>query len=370
MRYYIIAGEASGDLHGSNLVRAIREADPQAVIRGWGGDLMKAEGADIVKHIRELAFMGFVEVLKNLRTIRRNFAFCKQDIEAFAPDVLVCIDYPGFNLRMCKWAKQKGYRTALYIAPQAWAWKEKRAYTLPGICDEVISILPFEEAFFARFGTQVRYVGHPLADAISRYKAAAHPPIPELTTADKPLVALLPGSRRDEIKNMLPVFMQVRRLFPQYRFVIAGAPALDMNVYRRNGLEEDVPVVFGHTYACLAAARAAIVTSGTATLETALLDTPQTICYKGNPISYQIVKRLIKIPYVSLVNLILGRPLLKEYLQYDLTVDNITAELKRLMEDGEYRQTIRSGYAELRTIVGDGGASRKAADIIVRLASN
>jgi len=371
MRYYIIAGEASGDLHASNLIRAIKETDPDAQIRGWGGDLMQAEGAVIVKHIRELAFMGFIEVLQNLRTIRRNFAFCKKDIEAFAPDVLVCVDYPGFNLRMCKWAKQKGYKTALYIAPQAWAWKEKRAYTLPAICDVVISILPFEEAFFARFGTKVRYVGHPLADAIERFKNSTPVLIPELSPAEdtRPLVALLPGSRRNEIKNMLPVFMELRRSFPQYRFVIAGAPALDINIYRRHGLENDVPVIFGHTYACLQAARAAIVTSGTATLETALLNTPQTICYKGNPISYQIVKRLIKIPYVSLVNLILSRPLLKEYLQYDLTTQNLQTELQRLMEDENYRSHITAGYSELRTMVGSGGASHKAARIVANLAA-
>lgn len=255
------------------------------------------------------------------------------------------------------------------MRPRPGPGKKKRAHSLPAICDEVISILPFEEAFFARFGTRVHYVGHPLVDAIKRYNEKPGPIPDALQAGDRPLVALLPGSRRDEIKNMLPVFMQVRKLFPQYRFVIAGAPALDMEIYRRHGLEKDVPVLFGHTYACLSQARAAIVTSGTATLETALFNTPQTICYKGNPLSYQIVKRLIKVPYVSLVNLILGRALLKEYLQYDLKVENIREELYRLMEDETYRKHIRAGYAELRQIIGNGGASQKAAGIITQLAA-
>lgn len=362
MKYYIIAGEASGDLHGSNVIREIYRQDPDAEIRAWGGDLMQEAGAEVVKHIRDLAFMGFVEVLQNLRQIKRNFDFCKTDIMQFQPDVLLCIDYPGFNLRMCKWAKQKGYKTVLYIAPQAWAWKEKRAYTLPHICDDVISILPFEKEFFKKFGLEVHYVGHPLADAISRFRKN---PDQIDTQNSKPIVSLLPGSRKNEIKNMLPVYLKVMHAFPQYQFVVAGAPAIPESFYRQCGLPPEVPIYFSRTYACLNSSHAAIVSSGTATLETALFQVPQMICYKGNPISYFIVKQWIKIPYVSLVNLILNKALVKEFLQYDLTPENLIQELQQLCENESYRSEIKSGYNALHRLCGEGGASQKAAQIIV-----
>lgn len=362
MKYYIIAGEASGDLHGSNLIQEILRKDPQAQIRAWGGDRMQNAGANVVKHIRDLAFMGFIEVLQNIWTIQKNFKFCKSDILDFNPDILVCIDYPGFNLRMCKWAKERGFKTVLYIAPQAWAWKEKRAYSLPKICDAVISILPFEEEFFKKFGLQVHYVGHPLADEIQHFLAQNSTPTLHFS---KPIIALLPGSRKHEIKSMLPVFLQVISSFPNYQFVVAGAPALDEKVFRDAGLPNDIPIVFNQTYSLLKCAQAAIVTSGTATLEAALLNTPQTICYKGNPISYEIVKRLIKVPYVSLVNLILQRPLVKEYLQYDLRAVSLIQELQKLLQNQVYKNEILAGYAELNTIVGKGGASEKAAQIVI-----
>lgn len=365
MKYYIIAGEASGDLHGSNLIKEILSQDPQANIRAWGGDKMEQAGATIVKHIRDLAFMGFIEVLQNIVTIQKNFKFCKKDILEFNPDVLVCIDYPGFNLRMCKWAKSKGFKTVLYIAPQAWAWKEKRAYTLSSICNEVISILPFEYEFFKKFGLEVNYVGHPLADEINQFDPNSFHISAE---NNKEIIALLPGSRKHEIKSMLPIFLKIIQDFPQYQFVVAGAPAIEESVYRKNGLPTQVPIIFGKTYHVLNQAKAAIVTSGTATLETALLNTPQMICYKGNPISYQIVKRLIKIPYVSLVNLILQKPLVKEYLQYDLTEENLKNELLNITENEAYIQSIKNGYASLREIVGNGGASKKAAQIVIRTA--
>lgn len=362
MKYYIIAGEASGDLHGSNLIREILLKDPNAQIRAWGGDRMINAGATVVKHIRELAFMGFIEVLQNIITIQKNFSFCKKDILEFNPDVLVCIDYPGFNLRMCKWAKAHGFKTVLYIAPQAWAWKEKRAYTLPHICDDVISILPFEREFFKKFNLHVKYVGHPLADEIQHFNQNYKGPNLRF---DKPIIALLPGSRKHEIKSMLPTFLKVIEHFPQYQFIVAGAPAIDEKVFRENGLPLSIPILFNQTYTILKEAKAAIVTSGTATLETALLNTPQMICYKGNPISYEIVKRLIKVPYVSLVNLILQKDLVKEFLQYDLTVKNLEAELNKILTDSAYQENILKGYKELQEIVGTGGASAKAADIVI-----
>lgn len=356
MKYYLITGEASGDLHASNLVKAIRLLDADAEFRAWGGDRLEAVGVKPVKHIRDLAFMGFVEVVSNIRTVMRNFAFCRRDIMKFNPDILILVDYPGFNMRMAEWAKKQGFNTVYYITPQVWAWKHKRAYKLGRISDLIITILPFEKDFFKKFGIEVHYVGHPLLDELSDLPAVQK---------RKGQIAILPGSRKMEIRNMLPVMLEAADRFPDLHFVIAGAPALEASYYRKFLNGRDIPLIFGHTYSLVAESEAAWVTSGTATLETALLGTPQAVCYRGNPISYRIVRKLIKVPYVSLVNLILNKPLVKEFIQHDLTAENLSAELTKILRDDFYRKGIIRGYEDLSRILGGAGASSRAAEIIV-----
>lgn len=356
MKYYVITGESSGDLHASNLVKALRERDSEAVFRAWGGDHLAAAGVEPVKHIRDLAFMGFVEVLANIRTIFKNIAFCKRDIAEFAPDVLILVDYPGFNMRIAEWAKEQGIRVAYYIAPQVWAWKQKRAYKLGRITDLIVAILPFEKDFYKKFGVDVEYVGHPLLDAISDYSALPR-------EADR--VAILPGSRKMEIQNMLPVMLETAARFPQLRFVIAGAPSVDPGYYRQFMGTSQIPIEFGQTYALLAGSAAALVTSGTATLETGLLDTPQAVCYRGNKISYMLVRRMIKVKYISLVNLILDRLLVNEFIQHDLNADNLQRDLEQLLYDGSRKAELKKGYAELREALGGSGASGRVADLIL-----
>lgn len=355
MRYYIITGESSGDLHASNLVKGLREVDAQAEFRAWGGDHLSAVGVEPVKHIRDLAFMGFVEVLANLRTILKNIEFCKQDILAYAPDVLILVDYPGFNMRIAGWAKEQGIKVAYYIAPQVWAWKQKRAYKLGRITDLIVAILPFEQAFYQKFGVHVEYVGHPLLDAIADYSSVPQNP---------KRVAILPGSRKMEIKNMLPVMLETAARFPGLEFVIAGAPSVDEAYYRQFMGHHQVPIEFGKTYALLAGSAAALVTSGTATLETGLLGIPQAVCYRGNRISYLLVRQMIKVKYISLVNLILDRLLVNEFIQYDLTADRLQKELHDLLHNESRRQTLKQGYAELRERLGGPGASRRVAGLI------
>ncbi len=355
MKYYILTGEASGDLHASNLVKALRKVDADAEFRAWGGDRLEEAGVTPVKHIRDLAFMGFVEVAANIRTVLRNFSFCRRDILEFKPDVLILVDYPGFNMRMAEWAKKQGLKTVYYITPQVWAWKQKRAYTLGRISDLIITILPFEKEFFSKFNVDAHYVGHPLLDALNDLPS---------TQKIKGQVAILPGSRKMEIKNMLPIMLEAADRFPDLRFVIAGAPALDYSYYRAFLKGRSIPVIFGETYRLVAESEAAWVTSGTATLETALLGTPQAVCYRGNPISYRIVRRLIKVPYISLVNLILNRPLVREFIQYELTAENLHAEMLKILQREDYRSQIEAGYEELRQILGGSGASQRAADLI------
>ena len=286
MKYYIITGESSGDLHASNLVKALRRRDTAASFRAWGGDHLSAAGVEPVKHIRELAFMGFTEVLANIRTILKNIAFCKEDILAFAPDVLILVDYPGFNMRIAEWAKKRGIKVVYYIVPQVWAWKQKRAYTLGKISDLVIAILPFEQDFFKKFGVHVEYVGHPLLDAMADYSDVVVNPR---------RIAILPGSRKMEIRNMLPVMLETAARFPELDFVVAGAPSVDRAYYRQFMGDHKVPIEFGRTYEILAGSAAALVTSGTATLETGLLSIPEAVCYRGNRISHLLVMRLIKV---------------------------------------------------------------------------
>jgi lipid-A-disaccharide synthase len=378
MKYYLIAGEASGDLHGSNLIREIRKKDDAALFRGWGGGLMQEAGAEIVKNYRDLAFMGFTEVIRNLPTIVQNIKFCKTDIQEFLPDVVIFIDYPGFNLRIAEWAHKTGFRTIYYISPQVWAWKESRVKNIRAYIDKMLVILPFEKAFFQKWDYPTEYVGHPLVEVIERFKASPEAQIaPAIYTgrdnsAQLPLIACLPGSRKQEIMKKLPVMLKASLSFPEYQFVVAEAPGLDPEFY--DFILKDYPSagrVRNQTYPLLQYAQAACVTSGTATLETALFGVPEVICYKGSSLSYQIAKRLIKVKYISLVNLIMDRPVVKELIQDDMNPENIVKELSKLLSDESTRNRMRQDYAELHNLLSQGGdASEKAAGLIVEFLKN
>ncbi len=366
MKYYIIAGEASGDLHGSNLIRELKQPDPNADIRCWGGDLMQAEGATLVKHYKDLAFMGFIEVVKNLAAILRNLKFCKLDIAAFQPDVIVLIDYPGFNIKIAEWAKPLGFKVVYYISPQVWAWKENRVHTIKKTVDRMLVILPFEKDFYKKFDYEVDYVGHPLIEVIERFKNSA----PEPLFAGIKIIALLPGSRKQEINKKLPIMLQVSKHFGDYQFVVAKAPGLDDSFYSPF-MEpyHNVSMVSNQTYRLLNQADAALVTSGTATLETALFGVPEVVCYLGNPISYAIAKRVIKIKYISLVNLIMDKPVVKELIQKDLTAENCITELDSLLNNKERQGQLQQDYKDLKSLLSQGGrASAKAAEIVYNTA--
>jgi len=370
-RFYIIAGEASGDLHGSNLLAALNELHPTIDARCWGGDLMKKEGATIVKHISELAFMGFVEVLFNLRTILKNIAFCKKDILAFQPDVLVLIDYPGFNLRIAEWAKQNNICVHYYISPQVWAWKQSRVKIIKRCVDKMYTILPFENVFYKQFDYSTEYVGHPLLDeikkrdqkSINREEFRAKNNLSEL-----PIIALLPGSRKQEIHVKLPIMLRAVKDFDSFQVIIAGAPNQSKDMYR-DFESLGVTILFAQTYDLLRFSDLAVVTSGTATLETALFSVPQVVCYKGSFISYIIARNLIKIKYISLVNLIMDKLVVKELIQQDCTSDNIRKELRLLIENQEYRHQMVTDYGEMRLLLGQGGASQKVANSLLKTIS-
>lgn len=366
MRYYIIAGEASGDLHGGNLIRQIHRQDEQADIRAWGGDLMQAAGATLVRHIRDLAFMGFVEVLKHLRTILNNISFCKKDILAFKPDVLVLIDYPGFNLRIAKWAKAQGIRIAYYISPQVWAWKEGRVKEIRRNVDKMLVILPFEQDFYKKWSFEVTYVGHPLVEVIAAEQAKP----PPVSLSEKPIIALLPGSRRQELSAKLPVMLQMVDRFPDYQFVVAGAPSLEASDYEHYLKGSSALLVRGSTYELLRQAHAALVTSGTATLETALFGVPEVVCYRGNPISYWLAKKLIKVKYISLVNLIMDAPVVPELIQHDLNPELLEKTLRTIAGATPERKEMKTRYRQLWQLLGTLPASESAAQEIVALAAN
>ncbi len=370
LKFYIIAGEASGDLHASNLIKAIKRQEGNSEFRVWGGDLMEAAGATVVKHYRDLAFMGFVEVVQNLNTILGNIKFCKKDILQYQPDILILVDYPGFNLRIAKWAKKQGIKVCYYISPQIWAWNSKRVHKIKRDIDRMLVILPFEKAFYAKYGMTVDFVGHPLLDVIPE-----HPPKAKLyeTFGLRPdrVIALLPGSRRQEIKTMLPIMLEAAKQFPEYDFAIAGAPSIPEEVYLRhfsaNDSDQRIKIIPNRTYDLLQIASAALVTSGTATLETGLFGVPQVVCYKGSPISYRIARWVVNVNYISLVNLILDRPLLTELIQGDCTPDRLCEELQNILQ---YPQKQLKGYAELRERLGSSGASDKAAEVILRVCLN
>jgi lipid-A-disaccharide synthase len=368
MKYYIIAGEASGDLHGANLMRGLQASDPQAKCRVWGGDLMQAAGGQLAKHYRELAFMGFWEVALNIRTILGNFKYCKADILAFQPDALILIDYPGFNLRIAKWAKAQGLRVFYYISPQLWAWHRSRVHGLKASVERLYVILPFEQDFYQQYDYEVDFVGHPLLDVLDGYTC------PQGFRAQqgldqRPIIALLPGSRKQEIERTLEVMLEVVPHFPGYQFVIAGAPAQEPAFYQNiiaqaQAAAMDVKLISNQTYPLLSHAEAALVTSGTATLETALLGVPQVVCYRGSRLSYLIARRLVQVPFIALANLIAGREVVKELIQDEFNAANLRQELTRLLDPAQ-RTRIQEGYRLIRDKLGQPGASTRTASLIV-----
>ncbi|MNK00463.1 Lipid-A-disaccharide synthase [compost metagenome] len=364
-KLYIISGEASGDLHGSNVMKELYAQQPDLDIRFWGGDKMQAVGGTMAKHIRDLAFMGFVEVLMNLPTILRNIRFCKEDILKFQPDALLLIDYPGFNMRIAEWAKKNNIKVYYYISPTVWAWKENRVHKIRRDVYKLFCILPFEVEFYQKYQYAIEYVGHPLLDEIEQYQQQ---PKQQLTvpTDNRPIIAMLPGSRKQELRTKLPVMLPLVDLFPQYHFVIAGAPNMDISIYKELIGEKKVDVVYGQTYPLLQQSEAAVVTSGTATLETGLFEIPQVVCYIGNAISYQIAKRLVKVKYISLVNLILDKEAVAELIQNECTTANLAKELALVIEGGSKREQVLKDYSRLKEMLGKGGASKKVAQSVLK----
>ncbi|MGK0386922.1 MAG: lipid-A-disaccharide synthase [Patiriisocius sp.] len=366
MKYYIIAGEASGDLHGANLMKALKTKDPEASFRFWGGDLMQEQGGTLVKHYRELAFMGFIEVILNLGTILKNISVCKKDITGYQPDAIIFIDYPGFNLRIAKWAKQLDIKTLYYISPQIWAWKEGRIKDIKRDVDAMYVILPFEKEFYEeKHNFPVHFVGHPLIDAIANRKLINPKNFKTQHGLDeRPIIALLPGSRKQEISKMLEVMLSVSDRFPNYQFVIAGAPSQEASFYTPFIKKQNVHLLLNKTYDLLSVAHAALVTSGTATLETALFKVPQVVCYKGNAISVAIARRVIHLKYISLVNLILDKEVVTELIQGDFNTQKLTEELTILLDE-YHRAKLFLDYYDLEQKLGGRGASDKTAQLIV-----
>lgn len=366
MKYYIIAGEASGDLHGANLMKALYNQDAKADIRFWGGDLMQEEGGTLVKHYRQLAFMGFAEVLFHLKTILNNIKICKEDITAFQPDVIVFIDYPGFNLRIAKWAKTQKFKTHYYISPQIWAWKENRIADIKRDVDKMYVILPFEKDFYEKkHHYPVEFVGHPLIDAIHNHpKLDAAAFRKENNLNEKPIIAILPGSRKQEITKMLSVMLSVVDDFLDYQFVIAGAPSQEFSFYEKFITQENIKFVSNKTYDLLQNSSAALVTSGTATLETALFKVPEVVCYKGSWASYQIAKRIVTLKYISLVNLIMDEEVVTELIQEKCSKKHLKKELYKILEP-KHRAILLEKYAILEEKLGGIGASEKTAKLIV-----
>ena len=364
MKYYIIAGEASGDLHGSNLIHALKKIDTNANIRFWGGDLMHNAGGTLVKHYKERAFMGFIEVIMNLNKIFKDISFCKDDISNFNPDVIVFIDNSGFNLRIAKWAKQEGFRTNYYISPQVWASRASRVKAIKRDIDAMYVILPFVKPFYKKYGYEVTFVGHPLIDAIANRNQVDEFEFRETNKLeDKPIIALLPGSRKQEITKMLSVMLSLVENYPEYQFVIAGAPSQDYSFYETFIKSYNVKFISNKTYDLLSISSAALVTSGTATLETALFKVPQVVCYKGSIISYQIAKRIITLKFISLVNLVMDKDVVTELIQRDFNKKRLKEELDNILSS-ETRKQLFLDYYELEKTLGGKGASKKTAKLI------
>ncbi len=373
MRYFLIAGEQSGDLHGSNLVRGLLAADHDAMIACWGGDLMQAAGAELLMHYRETAFMGFLEVARNLRKILHNIALCKENILKYNPDVVILIDYPGFNLKIAEFAKSRGIKVFYYISPKLWAWKEKRVEKIRVFVDRMFIIFPFEVEFYRKHGITVEYYGNPLVDEVDR-KTAIMPEraalMKDLPTGGKPVIALLAGSRRHEIKHILPEMLKLVSQFPEYQFVLAGVKNIPDSFYGKIMGDSPVRLVKEKTYEILYISEAALVASGTATLETALLGIPQVVCYKGDFISMAIASILVKVRYISLVNLIMDREVVTELIQYDLTREKVLSELKEILPSGTRRASMLDDYKLLREKLGGPGASVRIAAEMVSALSN
>lgn len=369
MKYYIIAGEASGDLHGSNLMKAILRSDPQAEIRFWGGDLMQSVGGTLVKHIRDLAFMGFVEVVANLRTVLKNIALCKKDIVEFKPDAVIFIDYPGFNLKIAKFTHDQGFKNFYYISPQVWAWKKGRIKTMRKVLDMMYVILPFEKPFYDRNNVQnVEFVGHPLLDAIAEFDKNAQlaDDFRSRNRLDeRPIIALMPGSRKMELRKMMPDMCHLAAQHTEYQFVIAGMKLLGSSMYTPYIHSDNVSIVYDQTYPLLKTAFAGVITSGTATLEAALFDLPLVVCYKANALSVFIAKRFAKVNYISLVNLIADKPVVKELIQNDLNANDLESEFRKITVDETYRQNLQHEYDLLKEQLGGVGASQRTVNSIL-----
>ena len=364
MKYYLIAGEASGDLQAAYLIKELALADNNAEFRCFGGDLMQQQGATVVKHYKELAFMGFEDVIMNIRTIFKNITFCKEDIKKYNPDVLILIDYPGFNLKIAKWAKKNNIKIYYYISPKIWAWNEKRGYKIKKIVDKMFVILPFEKDFYAKFDYEVDFVGHPLLDCINdRPQISFENFCKEHNLNNKPIIALLPGSRKQEISAMLSIMLTVVDKFPNYQFVIAGAPSQKLSFYKQF-IKTDISIIENQTYDLLQHATSALVVSGTATLETAIFKVPQVVCYKTSKIFYQLAKMVIQVKYISLVNLIMNKESVKELIQSKLNAFNLINELTKITTR-DSRKIMLNDYEELHQKLGGIGASKRAAELII-----
>ncbi len=367
MKYYIIAGEASGDLHASNLMKEINLRDKNAHFRCWGGDMMQEQGGILVKHYRDLAFMGFIEVLLNLRTILKNLKLCKKDILQYHPDVLILVDYPGFNLRMAEFAHHRGFKVFYYISPQVWAWKKSRVKKIKRVVDRMFVILPFEKQFYADYNYPVDFVGHPLLDALpdSFDESDRKIFIGKNNLQGKPIIALLPGSRNQEINVILKIMLRLVKDFPEHQFIVAAAPGVQPELYQKIIGKHPVRVVYNQMHNLLRFSTAALVTSGTATLETALMEVPQAVCYKGSAFSYYIARSIIKIKYISLVNLIMDRLIVREFIQFGLKEENLREELISILYDKNYRKRMMANYKLLKEKLGGQGASANAANLMI-----
>lgn len=371
MKYFIIAGEASGDLYGSYIARQIKSLDQSAKIKAWGGDLMASEGVEIEKHIRELAFMGFVEVVANLRTIKKNFKKCKKDILSFNPDMIIFVDYPGFNIRISKWTKKQGFRSVYFISPTVWAWKASRVYKIRDNNEGIVCILPFEKDFYAKFGIEVQYFGHPLAEIIENYRPLNSQDFRKKNKLDdKPIIAILPGSRQQELKHILPEILPVIPKFPEYNFVIAATHNLPEKLYESLTKNHKISIIYDQTYDLMANSVAGLIKSGTSTLEAALFNLPQVVCYKANPISVAIAKRLAKVKYISLVNIILDKLVVTELIQNELTPDNVEKQLKKILYNDEILHSIKENYIYLHKILNQPRIFFNVAKYIVSLTLN
>ena len=366
MKYYIVAGEASGDLHASNLVAEIKKKDKKAEFRGCGGDLMKAQGVDLLKHYRTMAYMGFVEVAVNLRKVLGNIAQCKKDILEYQPDAVILVDYPGFNFRIADFAHENGFKVLYYISPQLWAWKRRRVKKVKRSVDKMLVILPFEEEFYKQYGVDVTYVGNPLLDELAKFGTANRSIFLRRNSLGekREIIALLPGSRYQEVKRVLPVMLKAASHFPDYQFVVAGVSSLDKSLYKKILGNSDVFLIENQTYELLQNSSAAVVTSGTATLETALLTVPEVVCYKATGFSYFLAKWMIKVKFISLVNLVMDKEVVKELIQGEMTEENIVKELELLLHNSKRQRKLLEDYEELKDRLGSAGASEKAAEVI------